>query len=268
MRLALFTRKRNERPVAMVPRWIVALSAAAFSGQLLFAALQAPARARAEDLPRPPGAGVLKLAAFGEPTALGKVLMLWLQAFDYRSGTHVPYRNLDYHALGGWLERILALDPSGQYPLMAASNLYAEVPDQAKQRLMLDVIYRAYLEDPNHRWPWMAHATLIAKHELHDLPLALSYARALEQHTTARDVPVWVTQMQAFILEDMNELEAARIIIGGIIASGRYAYPQEEEVLKRRLAGIEARLQSHLPSQGTTRPEGGMHPAPSSPFRR
>jgi hypothetical protein len=235
-------RRRTERPVAQVPGWIVALLAVAFAAQLVFAALQPPAGARAEDLPAPPGARVLGLAAFGEPVALGKLLMLWLQAFDYRSGTQVPYRNLDYGALAAWLEGILMLDPSGQYPLMAASNLYAEVPDPVKVRLMLDLVYRAYLVDPNQRWPWMAHATILAKHRLHDLPLALLYARALERHTTAPDVPVWVTQMQAFIMEDMDELEAAKIIIGGIIASGRFAYPQEEEMLKRRLAGIEERL--------------------------
>ena len=203
---------------------------------------QRPAGRRAEDLPRPPGVAVLRLAAFGEPVAAARLLMLWLQAFDYRSGSRVPYRDLDYAALGGWLERIVDLDPDGQYPLMAASNIYAEVPDPARQRLMLDLVYREYLKDPDVRWPWLARATLIAKHELHDLPLALRYARALQTKTTAPGVPVWVGQMEAFILEDMNELEAARILIGGIIASGHFAYPREREILQRRLEDIERRL--------------------------
>jgi hypothetical protein len=238
----------DERPVASVPRWIIGLLALVFLGQLFLAALEPRPQARAGDLPKPPGIRVLELAAFGEPAALGKLLMLWLQAFDYRSGTRVPYRNLDYATLAGWLEDILALDPAGQYPLMAASQLYAEVPDAKKQRLMLDLIYREYLKDPNQRWPWLAHATIIAKHRLHDLPLALQYARALRRYTTAPGVPVWVAQMEPFILEDMNELEAARILIGGIIASGRFAYPREREILERRLKEIEERLQKeHRP---------------------
>jgi hypothetical protein len=239
-----------QRPARLVPRWIRGALGAALAAQLLSAALQAPARARAEDLPRPPGLAVLRLAVFGEPVAAGKLLMLWLQAFDYRSGSRVPYRDLDYRALSGWLEGIVALDPSGQYPLMAASNLYAEVPDPDRVRLMLDLVYREYLKDPNQRWPWLARATVIAKHRLHDLPLALRYAHALQQNTTAAGVPVWVGQMEAFILEDMNELEAAKILIGGIIASGRFAYPREREILQRRLEEIEQRLKQESSHPG------------------
>jgi len=240
---SLFVRSTDERPVALVPRRLLALLAAAFAAQLALHSLQPPPAASAEDLPAAPDVRVLRLAAFGEPAALAKGLMLWLQAFDYRSATRVPYRDLDYRTLIGWLSDILVLDPPGQYPLMAASNLYAEVPDPAKQRLMLDFIYRAYLEDPNRRWPWLAHAAIIAKHRLHDLPLALRYARALRESTTAHAVPVWVTQMEAFILEDMNELEAAKILIGGILASGQLAYPREREILQKRLEDIEQRLQ-------------------------
>jgi len=72
----------------------------------------------------------------------------------------------------------------------------------------------------NRRWPWLAHATAIAKHRLHDLPLALRYARAIERYAVADDVPLWARQMEIFILENMNELETARLIIGGIFKAG------------------------------------------------
>ena len=233
---------RDERPVALLPRWILAAPAAAFLLQLGIALQAPPPRAEAAALPAPPGPAIAALAAFGEPAALGKLLMLWLQAFDYRSGSRQPYRNLDYRRLAGWLDRIVTLDPDGQYALMSASRIYAEVPDPARQRIMLDFVRRRFSEDPNRRWPWLAHAAVIAKHELHDLPLALEYARALQASTTDRNVPVWVGQMEAFILEDMDELEQARILIGGILASGRLAYPQERVILERRLAEIERRL--------------------------
>ena len=147
--------------------------------------------------------------------------MLYVQAFDYQAGTRVPYRNLDYEHLEAWLARILELDPAGQYPLMSASRLYAEVPDREKQRQMLEFVFREYLKDPNRRWPWLAHATVLAKHQLKDLPLARKYAVALERNTTTPEAPMWVRQMEPFILEDMNELEAARVLIGGLLASGQ-----------------------------------------------
>lgn len=232
----------RERPVAHVPRWVLALLGGALLLQLWVGASQPRPRAMAEDLGAPPSVSILRLASLGEPLALGKLLMLYVQAFDYQAGTRVPYRNLDYDRLEAWLARSLALDPLGQYPLMSASRLYAEVPDPAKQRKMLDFVYRAYLEDPNRRWPWLAHATIIAKHELKDLPLARQYAVALQRHTTAADAPLWVRQMEPFILEDLNELEAAKILIGGLIASGQVKDGRDLRLLEERLRVLEERI--------------------------
>jgi hypothetical protein len=234
----------RERPLADVPRWVGAGLAFALALQVGVALLQPRPSARAEDLGPAPGITTLRLAAVGEPIALANLLMLYLQAFDYQAGSRVPYRDLDYDRLVEWLSRILELDPVGQYPLMSASRLYAEVPDQAKQRKMLDFIYREYLRDPNRRWPWLAHAALVAKHQLKDLPLARQYAVALQQNTTTPDAPVWVRQMEPFILEDMNELEAAKIMIGGLLASGQVKDRRDFELLDRRLKQLEEKLKS------------------------
>lgn len=168
--------------------------------------------------------------------------MLYLQSFDYGGDTMTPYRTLDYARLEAWLGAILDLDPRSSYPLFSAARLYAEVPDAARSRRMLEFIYREYLRDPNARWPWLAHAALIAKHRLGDLPLALRYAQAIDRHTTARDIPLWARQMEIFILEDMNELEAAKIMLGGLLLSGRITDPAEAAFLKQRLEELEARL--------------------------
>jgi len=217
---------------------------AAFALQLAFGALQPKPRAAAEDLGPPPSEGALRLASVGEPIALGKLLMLYIQAFDYQAGTRTPYRDLNYDHLEQWLDRVLELDPDGQYPLMSASRLYAEVPDSAKQRKMLEFVYREYLKDPNRRWPWLAQATVIAKHELKDLALAREYAVALQKHTTTPDAPPWVRQMEPFILEDMNELEAARILIGGLLASGQVTDQRDIMLLDRRLKRLEERIKA------------------------
>ncbi|HTO50222.1 MAG TPA: hypothetical protein VML91_21475 [Burkholderiales bacterium] len=234
----------RERPLADVPRWVVAGLVLALGLQIGVALLQPRPSARAEDLGPAPGANALRLAAAGEPIALADLLMLYLQAFDYQAGTRIPYRDLDYDRLVEWLARILELDPGGQYPLMSASRLYADIPDPARQRKMLDFVYHEYLKDPNRRWPWLAHATLLAKHRLKDLPLARKYAVALQQNTTTPDAPIWVRQMEPFILEDMNELEAARIMIGGLLASGQVKDRRDFELLERRLKQLEEKLKA------------------------
>jgi len=89
---------------------------------------------------------------------------------------------------------------------------------------------------------WIAHAAFLAKHRLKDMPLALKYAHALQEYTTAKDVPYWAKEMEIFIREDMNELETARLMIGGLIASGKITDPSELKFLNSRLLEIEARM--------------------------
>jgi hypothetical protein len=254
---------RDERPLSHVSAPVLALLVAGLALQIgLHAAMPEP-QAKAPDLLPPPPTTLLRLAALGEPIALAKLLMLQLQAFDYQSGSKVPYKDLDYTRVEAWLARILELDPAGQYPLLAASRLYAEVPDEARQRRMLDFVYQQYLLDPNRRWPWLAHATFLAKHRLNDMQLALQYAAALQKYTTAKDVPAWATTMEIFIREDLNELDTARVMIGGLLASGRITDSGELKFLDGRLHEIEERLKQRGKAKLPQQPGNeATHPAP------
>ncbi len=179
-----------DRQLSAVPRGVRwALGAGCWSVQIAFAALQPPPSGNAEALPVPPSARCCAIASLGDPIALAQMLTLYLQAFDNQPGVSIPFLQLDYARVESWLERILELDPVGQYPLLMAAQVYAQVPDERKQRQMLEFVYRKFLADPNRRWPWLAHAAIMAKHRLNDLPLALRYAQALRTHATAASVP-------------------------------------------------------------------------------
>ena len=233
---------RDERPLDAVPSVVWGALIVALAAQVIWRSAQAPSTPQAEDLPPPPSAQALRLASFGEPNALARLMMLYLQAFDSSAGNTQPYRRLDYARLVAWLEAILALDPRSEYPLFTAARIYAENPDPAKARQMLDFTYRQFLADPDHRWQWLAHAALLAKHRLHDLPLARRYAAAIDRYTRSPDVPFWARQMEIFILEDMNEFEAARIMLGGLLASGQIRDPAEARFLAQRLKELEERM--------------------------
>jgi hypothetical protein len=165
--------------------------------------------------------------------------MLWLQAFDNQPGVSVPFAELDYGRVERWLERILALDPSGQYPLLAASRLYGEVAAPERQRRMFELVYREFLRDPDRRWPWLAHAAIMAQHRLRDLPLALRYAGAITDRATGPGVPAWARDMTVLVLERMGELDAARFLIGGLLDSGRVRDPHEIRFLDQKLRELE-----------------------------
>lgn len=231
---------RRERSLGAVPKAALAVLLLGFTTQLLWHALRPEPLAHPEKLPLAPSLGLLRAASLGEPHVMARLMMLWLQAFDNQPGISIPFRKLDYTRVIGWLERALGLDPRGQYPLLAASRLYTEVPDAGKQRQMLDFVYRAFLRDPNRRWPWLAHGVYVAKHRLQDLPLALRFAKALADHATGPEVPHWAQQMQIFVLQDMGEIEAAKVLIGALLESGRISDPQELRFLAHRLRELES----------------------------
>ena len=176
----------------------------------------------------------------GEDVALAKLIMLGLQSYDNQPGISIPFAALDYGRLIGWLRAILTLDPDGAYPLLSASRIYSEVPDAQRQRAILDFVKESFLTDPNTRWPWMAHAVYVAKHRLGDMDLALAYARLLAAHATGPQVPHWARQMVIFVLEDMGEIEAAKVLLGGLLDSGQVSDPHERWFLSNRLEQLEA----------------------------
>lgn len=234
-----------ERSVGQVPRPVLVLLAAALALQIGWQALQPKPSARAEALGVPASLPVLKAASLGEPIVLAQWLILYLQAFDNQPGISIPFKDLDYPRVIRWLETILGLDPVTEYPLMMASQLYGQVPDQAKQRLMFDFVHRKFLEDPDRRWRWLAHCALLAKHRLRDAPLALKYADDITRY--ARTASSWARQMRIFILEDMGELESATVLLGGLLASGEVTDPKEIHFLTRRLEELKNAEKSSSP---------------------
>jgi len=188
-----------------------------------------------QDLPEPLSVMKLRLAGLDDPVALSKILMLWLQAFDNQPGISIPFSRLDYNLLIRWLDRIVELDERSHYPLLAASRLYSLVPDAGKKRLMLEFVRHKFLQDPGRRWQWLAHCIYVAKYQLKDLDLALDYARTLRLQTKSPAVPYWARHMEVYVLEDMGNIEAAKILIGGLLESNQVEDPAEIRFLQERL---------------------------------
>jgi hypothetical protein len=238
----------SERPSAMVPHAVRVLLVLFFAAQIVLANVQPRPHAHAEELAPPPALLVLRGLAAGDPIPLAQAMTLYLQAFDNQPGISIPFAQLEYGTVQTWLTRILELDPRTQYPLLMASQLYAQVPDEGKQRQMLEFVYRQFLVDPERRWPWLAHAAIMAKHRLHDLPLALRYANALTQYATAPSVPHWVSQMRIFLHEDMGEYQIARVLLGGLLDSKAVKDPHEIRFLMERLEQLKSAEKSSSPS--------------------
>jgi hypothetical protein len=225
----------KERPVSVVPRPIILSLVLALVLQIAWHEQQAEPVARAVELTSPPSLVLFKLASIGDAAALSKLLMFRLQSFDNQPGISIPFVKLDYKKVVLWLERIAELDPNSQYPFLAAARIYSEVQDEEKKRMMLEFVHVGFLKKPDLQWPAMVHAVFIAKHKLKDLELALEYAKDIRIHVRRSDIHSWVRQMELFVLEDLGDLESARILLGGFLESGVIKDERELRFLQGRL---------------------------------
>ena len=235
------------RPLAAVPSPVKFILVLALIMQVAWQTFAPRPVATAAALGPPPDFAWFRAASLGDTIPLAQALLLNLQAFDNQAGVSVPFRELNYAAVEAWLQTALRLDPATQYPLMMAASVYAQVPDDAKQRQMLDFVHREFLRDPERRWRWLAHSAIVAKHRLKDMPLALKYADDIARH--ASTAQSWARQMRIFILEDMGEVEAAAVLLGGLLASGDVRDSAEIRFLTQRLETLKAVESSSKPSK-------------------
>lgn len=229
----------DERPVRDVPALLLVFLIIVLAAQVCWFILQPEPTAKARKLPSPPSVNVLRLLSLDDPPVASRITMLWLQAFDDQPGISIPFIKLDYDRVIAWLDTCLRLDRESQYPLLAASRLYTFPPDEKRIRKMLDFVYEKFFEDPDKRWVWMAHAIYVAKQRLKDMDTALKYAKALRLNTHEGAVPYWAREMEIYVLEDMGEVKAAKILIGGLLDSGSISDPNEIRFLTDRLHMLE-----------------------------
>lgn len=196
---------------------------------------------KAEELGIAPEPIKARVFSLDDPVALAKWLNLLVQAHDAQPGLSLGFGQLNYDQLTAWLDLSLALDPTGQYPLMAASRLYTQnSADQQRQRKMTDWVARRFLDDPQRRWQWMAHIAYVAKTQFKDMDLALKYAESLRLHTEKiPSVPAWARQLDIFLKIEMKETDSAKILIGQLLNSGQIKDDNEFRFLAHTLKELE-----------------------------
>src|SRR5271154_2434975 len=176
-----------------------AMVCACLAANVVFQRAHAPAWVEDYTLGAPPSAAEIRAAALGENVLAGYLVAVYLQNFNVHLGQATAVADIDRRALIRWLDLDTTLDPGTGYPLLLASRHFAETGTPAERRMMLDWVYRRFQEQPNQRWPWMAHAVFVARHVLHDNHLALSYAAAMRTSVTDPKVPTWVRQMEMLL---------------------------------------------------------------------
>ena len=178
----------------------------------------------------------------GSQRLAGYLLAIRLQMHDNQLGKHFRYSLIDYDLLIDWLEQISDVNPDSEYPLLLASRVYSQTRDHQRLRQILGFIERRFEDNPQLHWRRMTEASLIAKHQLEDLPLALGLAEKLAIQPDTVVMPPWARDMRFLLLAKMNEFESAIAIIQALLVSQAVHDPDEERFLREKLSDFQQKL--------------------------
>lgn len=170
------------------------------------------------------------------------LLMLKVQLHDNQRGQHESYKNLDYKILSQWLLTLSQLNRHSDYPAFLAARVYSQVQDPVRIRTVIDVIEQLFAQNPALHWRRMTEACLLAKHQLKDLDLALKLAAKVAELPRSIDMPYWARDMKIILLDELNELESAQILISSLLQSGSISDNDEIRFLQSRLLRIQQQM--------------------------
>ena len=238
--------RRGERPMLSLPRPLVLGFLILFACQLLYHHLgRAQMAVNYEALDKPLSALVYRGIAMGSEQLLGYLLAMRLQLHDNQAGRHFRYSLVDYDVLIDWLERISEINLHIEYPLLLASRIYSHTSDPDRLRQILAFIERRFDENPQLHWRRLAEASLLAKHKLHDLELALQMAEKIARQPESVQMPQWARDFRFLLLAELNEFESAIAIIQALLQSKVITDPDEKRFLEEKLSAFQQKLLDH-----------------------
>jgi hypothetical protein len=235
--------KRGERPFSQLPLPLLFSIVVLLSVQVLHSHYtQSRNDVVYKPLSEPFSASTYRIASIGSNQLMSYLLAIRLQLHDNQSGKHVRYEKINYRLLSAWLDQIDLLNTQSEYPTMLASRVYSQTIEKNNVRLMIDFIQRSFVENPQLHWRRMTEATILAKHKLGDLELALLLAEQLTNQPVEVTMPHWARDMQIIILSKMNAFEAGIAIIVALMESGSIDDPDEKQFLKGKLLDFQQQL--------------------------
>ena len=238
--------QRSQRPLLSVPGLILAGFLLALGLQILTHQLiRQEYRADYKALTKPFSESTYRGLSMGSEQLMSYLIALRLQLHDNQAGRHIRYDFIDYDLLIAWLGRIQQINPASEYPMLLASRVYSQTPDKNQMRKILGYINDSFLINPQLFWRNQAEATVIAKHRLGDLELALDMAEKLFRLPGSVDIPHWARDMHFLLLADLNEFQTTIIIIQSLLQGDTVKDPDEIRFLKQKLLEFQQKMSEY-----------------------
>lgn len=165
-------------------------------------------------VPNVPGKEAVKVLSMGDEQAFFRLLALNIQNFGDTFGRFTALKKYDFNKLSRWFALLDSLDNTSNYIPAMATYYFSQTQNKPDVRYIVDYLIAHTKGRAETKWWWNVQAIYLATHMLHDKDLALEVAKPLED---AKNVPVWVKQMPAFVYEQRGEMDSALQIIQDIL---------------------------------------------------
>lgn len=233
----------GQRKISQVPLAILVLFSLLCVMQVVFHHThKRSAESLFRHLNNPLDAQLYRALSLGSDQLFSYLLLLRVQLHDNQQGRHVNYSHLNYDTLSDWLLTLDEVNPASDYPAFLASRVYSNVDDEKKIRKMVAVIETLFNKNPQLHWRRMTEASLLLKHQLHDLPGALRIAEKIASLPDTISMPFWARDMKLILLDELNQYESAQILISSMLQSGQIKDEDEIRFLRNRLLKIQQSL--------------------------
>jgi len=193
-------------------------------------------------LSQPVSSDFYRISSLGSDKLASYLWLLKIQLHDNQKGRHLNYSRIDYEKLSRWLLTMYELNPQSDYPAFLATRVYSQVKDQAKIRQMIAVTEELFKRNPLQHWRRLTEASLLAKHQLKDLNLALKLANKIATLPTSVKLPFWARDMKLILMDELNQYESAILLISTLLQGNEIKDPDERRFLQQRLLKIQQSL--------------------------
>ncbi|MFH1157892.1 MAG: hypothetical protein V1721_03280 [Pseudomonadota bacterium] len=188
-----------------------------------------------EGVPPVPSRSGAVMMTLGDPEFSYRFLALVLQNLGNTGRDVVPLRSYDYEKLGRWFFLLHGLDPASDHVPMIAAYYFGGTRVPGDVAVVVDYLGVVGQLPVGEKWRWLAQAAYLARHRMHDLPLALKLAYRLSRMPGSDGFPQWARQMPAFILKEQGDREAARQMMEDMLVTEKTVHPEEINFMKAYL---------------------------------
>lgn len=179
------------------------------------------------NVPPVPTDGGSAVMALGDRQFSYRSTGMMLQNLGNMGGRAIPLKEYDFKRLGQWFFLADRLDPRSIFMPFLAAYYFGAAQEGTDITPVIDYLEEIGMRPEEQNWRWLAQAVFLARYRMNDLGRALELAGKLSaQWKPGR--PGWMKQMQAFILMEKGDQEAAYELLIRLIKEESGALHPEE----------------------------------------